>query len=128
MGNVALMVALSATTGLFSGHRAVQSNCAGGRCASTSYYTAPAATYRAPATTCAGGSCAAPAPVSYTYAAPQPAPVVWTAPAPQAVTYQAPAPQAVAYQAPAASYYRSYYAPPATGGWSSCPNGSCARR
>lgn len=114
MQQIALLVALCATSGPYGGP-AVQSNCAGGSCARAyTYQPAPMATY---SRGYAGVAYAAPAPAAPTYAAPgygyQPraaAPVAQPQP-----TYQ------VAQYRPYA--YQRYYQPAAA----SCPGGNCAR-
>jgi hypothetical protein len=105
MSQIALLVALSATTGLF-GNR--QATCQGGSCgyaptAYRSHYTQPG--YRYPAHTYN----------SYYYAPRQAAPTA--APAP------AVAPQAAA--APSYYYYPTRYSYASA---PSCPNGTCYRR
>jgi hypothetical protein len=104
MHQVALLIALGTTGGLFNS-RPAQSSCAGGSCAAPAYtysrHYAPAPAYRAPA-------------VAYRPAAPAPAMVQQPAPAPVArPVYQT-------AQAPAYTYSR-YYAPAGT----SCPTGTC---
>lgn len=114
MHQVALLVALSATTGLFGGHRGT-SSCSGGACARSYGYAQHAYAYPQPA---------------YQHQAPS------YYPAPQQAT-AAPQP----YAAPMAQVpvgYSSYYYPPAyhasaptyaygmaPGG---CPGGNCYRR
>jgi hypothetical protein len=112
MHQVALLLALGATGGLF-GNRHAQPSCSGGACAT------PAYTYRSAPASCASGNCAAPVPTVRTYATPtytyRPAPVT---------VQQAPAATQPIYQtAQARSFtYSRYYAPSAG---ASCPTGNC---
>jgi hypothetical protein len=109
MNQIALLVALGATTGLF-GSRQATTYCANGTC-SASYYTTTPNNYTA----------------YYTQPrvqAPAPAPVAArVAPVATAPRYAAPAPVAVR---PRTAYYAQptyfYTAAP------SCPNGTCYRR
>lgn len=117
MHSIVLFTAMTATSGLFGGHRQVAtSGCAGGSCARPA-----AVAYSAPSA-CQTGTCGTSYGYGYRYAAPTgyaaPAPAQY-APAPTA--YAAPAPAAYS-PAPAVSY-NSYYYPAAT-----CTTGSCPRR
>jgi hypothetical protein len=141
MSHAALLVVLSATSGLFSPARPQATTCASGTCPNTvsysSAYAAPAARpmvqvqpmmAAAPAPVYAQAPApvyaSAPAPVAYAAA---PAPVSMVAPA--GYTYVTPT-QPMAAQAPAPAYtytYGSAYAAPAATR-STCPTGTCPRR
>ena len=120
MNSLVLITAITATSGLFGGHK---SSCGGGGCGRATM--ARHHTYAAPAPTCYTGSCTSYAAPTMQYGAPG-----MTAPAPQASPGMPapPAPPKSAAAAPAmapATYYvQSYYYTPA----SPCANGQCYRR
>ena len=104
MHSIVLLTAMTATTGLFGGHRQARTaGCAGGQCARPAAVAHTPPMY-APASGCSTGQCA-PAPRAY-------------APAPAHATYA---------QAPAMTYRSAYY-PPASNAPSSCATGNCSGR
>ena len=112
MNSLVLLTAITATSGLFGGHKSACGTAKCGRPAMARHHS-----YAAPVSTCYTGSCTS-------YAAPA---MHYGTPTPQAMpTPVAPSKSAAAApaMAPATYYVQSYYYTPA----SPCANGQCYRR
>ena len=116
MHSIVLLTAMTATTGLFGGHRQARTaSCSSGSCAR------PAAVAYAPTSSCQTGQCGQPS--GYAYAQPAYAPTAYAQPTYAPTSY---APPAYAYaQAARPMTYNSYYYPPTQ---ASCATGNCPRR